>query len=201
MTAVKNIPTVDLNDYTSGGGAARSRLIETLGGGLTEFGFLNVEGHGIDPALIRRTYDLWKQILRAPRRREAALRRGRGGSPGLHAVRRRARQGQPAARPQGVLARRPGAAAGASVPAGISGERLAGGDPGDRGADAPPLQQPGAGGRGTPARAGRIFRDAARVVRLDDGRGQQHPAHPPLSAGQAGARSGRCAPRPTRTST
>ena len=66
MTAVKNIPTVDLNDYTSGGAAARSRLIETLGGGLSEFGFLNVEGHGIDPALIRTTYDLWKRFLALP---------------------------------------------------------------------------------------------------------------------------------------
>lgn len=66
MTAVKNIPTVDLNDYTSGGGASRSRLIETLGEGLQEFGFLNVEGHGIDSSLIRGTYDLWKRFFELP---------------------------------------------------------------------------------------------------------------------------------------
>lgn len=66
MTAVKNIPTVDLNDYTSGGGASRSRLIETLGDGLQEFGFLNVEGHGIDSSLIRGTYDLWKRFFGLP---------------------------------------------------------------------------------------------------------------------------------------
>src|SRR3954466_3009050 len=66
MTAVKNIPTVDLNDYTSGGAAARSRLIETLGDGLQEFGFLNVEGHGIDSSLIRGTYDLWKRFFELP---------------------------------------------------------------------------------------------------------------------------------------
>jgi len=66
MTAVKNIPTVDLNDYTSGGGASRSRLIETLGDGLQEFGFLNVEGHGIDSSLIRGTYDLWKRFFALP---------------------------------------------------------------------------------------------------------------------------------------
>jgi isopenicillin N synthase-like dioxygenase len=66
MTAVKNIPTVDLNDYTSGGGASRSRLIETLGDGLQEFGFLNVEGHGIDSSLIRGTYDLWKRFFELP---------------------------------------------------------------------------------------------------------------------------------------
>ncbi|HEY4572818.1 MAG TPA: 2-oxoglutarate and iron-dependent oxygenase domain-containing protein, partial [Thermoanaerobaculia bacterium] len=66
MTAVKNIPTVDLNDYTSGGVAARARLIETLGEGLREFGFLNVEGHGIDSSLIRGTYDLWKRFFELP---------------------------------------------------------------------------------------------------------------------------------------
>lgn len=66
MTAVKNIPTVDLNDYTSGGAAPRSRLIETLGEGLREFGFLNVEGHGIDSSLIRGTYDLWQRFFALP---------------------------------------------------------------------------------------------------------------------------------------
>ncbi|PYQ56773.1 MAG: isopenicillin N synthase family oxygenase [Acidobacteria bacterium] len=66
MTAVKNIPTVDLNDYTSGGGASRSGLIETLGEGLQEFGFLNVEGHGIDSSLIRGTYDLWQRFFALP---------------------------------------------------------------------------------------------------------------------------------------
>jgi isopenicillin N synthase-like dioxygenase len=63
MTAVKNIPTVDLRDSTSGGAAARSRLIETVGGGLSDLGFLNVEGHGIDPALIRGTYELWQRFF------------------------------------------------------------------------------------------------------------------------------------------
>jgi len=66
MSAVKNIPTVDLNDYTAGGAATRSRLIETLGEGLSEFGFLNVEGHGIDSSLIRGTYDLWKRFFGLP---------------------------------------------------------------------------------------------------------------------------------------
>jgi isopenicillin N synthase-like dioxygenase len=66
MSAVKNIPTVDLNDYTSGGGASRERLVRTLGDGLKEFGFLNVEGHGIDSSLIRGTYDLWKRFFELP---------------------------------------------------------------------------------------------------------------------------------------
>src|SRR6476661_3021402 len=81
MTAVKNIPTVDLNDYTSGGGATRERLVRTLGDGLKEFGFLNVEGHGIDSSLIQGTYDLWKRFFELP---DAVKRRYSGieGAPG-----------------------------------------------------------------------------------------------------------------------
>jgi isopenicillin N synthase-like dioxygenase len=82
MSAAKNIPTVDLNDYTAGDAAARSRLIETLGQGLSEFGFLNVEGHGIDSSLIRGTYDLWKRFFELPdevKRRYAGVEGGARG--------------------------------------------------------------------------------------------------------------------------
>lgn len=66
MSAKRNIPTIDLNDYTSGDAAARERLVKTLGDGLVEFGFLNVEGHGIDSSLIRGTYDLWQRFFEQP---------------------------------------------------------------------------------------------------------------------------------------
>ena len=35
-------------------------MIDTLGEGLREFGFLNVEGHGLDASLIQGTYELWR---------------------------------------------------------------------------------------------------------------------------------------------
>ncbi|HEX4495528.1 MAG TPA: 2-oxoglutarate and iron-dependent oxygenase domain-containing protein [Thermoanaerobaculia bacterium] len=82
MPTVKNIPTVDLSDSTSRGAAARSRLIETVGGGLCELGFLNVEGHGIDPALIRETYALWQGFFALPekvKRRYAGVEGGARG--------------------------------------------------------------------------------------------------------------------------
>jgi isopenicillin N synthase-like dioxygenase len=82
MPTVKNIPTVDLSDSTSRGAAARSRLIETVGGGLCELGFLNVEGHGIDPALIRRSYELWQRFFALPeevKRRYAGVEGGARG--------------------------------------------------------------------------------------------------------------------------
>ncbi len=62
----RNIPTVDLNDYRTGSPEARDRMVKTLGDGLVEFGFLNVEGHGIDSGLIRNTYDLWKRFFALP---------------------------------------------------------------------------------------------------------------------------------------
>jgi isopenicillin N synthase-like dioxygenase len=66
MSPKKTIQTVDLNDYTSGDAASRGRLINTLGQGLQETGFLNVEGHGIDSSLIQGTYDLWKRFFTLP---------------------------------------------------------------------------------------------------------------------------------------
>jgi isopenicillin N synthase-like dioxygenase len=62
----RNIPTIDLADYLAGDAAARDRMVRTLGDGLVEFGFLNVEGHGIDPDLIRGTYGLWQRFFELP---------------------------------------------------------------------------------------------------------------------------------------
>ena len=79
-----SIQTVDLNDYTSGGTASRKRLIETLGQGLQETGFLNVEGHGIDASLIDGTYDLWKRFFKLPeevKKKYADAGEGRGYTP------------------------------------------------------------------------------------------------------------------------
>ncbi len=54
------IPVVDLRDYRSGSGAARTRFFETLCSGLCEFGFTVVYGHAIDSELIRRVYALFE---------------------------------------------------------------------------------------------------------------------------------------------
>jgi isopenicillin N synthase-like dioxygenase len=63
MTASRSVPTIDLSDYTSCDTTSHWRAVETLGGGLTEFGFLVVEGHGIEPRLIRQAYDLWQRFF------------------------------------------------------------------------------------------------------------------------------------------
>jgi isopenicillin N synthase-like dioxygenase len=63
MAATQTIPTVDLSDYAGGDAATRDRFVRTLGDGLREFGFLNVEGHGVEQQLIRRVYDLWRRFF------------------------------------------------------------------------------------------------------------------------------------------
>ena len=66
MSTTLTIPTIDLADYTAGDAASRSRMVKTLGEGLVEFGFLNVEGHGIDTAAVRATYQLWQRFFQLP---------------------------------------------------------------------------------------------------------------------------------------
>lgn len=58
-----SIPVVDLQSYRSGGGAARERFVATLRSGLCEFGFIGVEGHDIDPGLIRRVYGHFERFF------------------------------------------------------------------------------------------------------------------------------------------
>jgi isopenicillin N synthase-like dioxygenase len=60
------IPTIDLADFTAGDAASRLRMVKTLGEGLVEFGFLNVEGHGVDTDAVRATYELWQRFFQLP---------------------------------------------------------------------------------------------------------------------------------------
>lgn len=52
----RRIPLVNLSHYRSGTSEERARFVRVFGEALKEFGFVSVEGHGIDDGLIRRTY-------------------------------------------------------------------------------------------------------------------------------------------------
>lgn len=52
----RRIPVVNLSHYRTGTPGERARFVQVFGEGLQEFGFVTVEGHGIDDGLIRRTY-------------------------------------------------------------------------------------------------------------------------------------------------
>lgn len=59
----RNIPHINMRDYRGGDDARHREFVRTLGSGLQEFGFLTVEGHGLDPAMIRKTYDGFKRFF------------------------------------------------------------------------------------------------------------------------------------------
>ena len=81
------------------------------------YGFAVIADHGLDQARIDAAIADAKAFFALPDDGEAPLQdRGRGRPARLHAVRRRDRQGRGALRPQGVLARRPRAAARPSLP-------------------------------------------------------------------------------------
>lgn len=52
----RRVPLVNLSDYRHGTAREREAFVRTFGEGLREFGFVSVEGHGVDSDLIRRTY-------------------------------------------------------------------------------------------------------------------------------------------------
>lgn len=57
------IPHISLKDYREGHASTRQRFVQTLGEGLCEFGFLIVKDHGVDKALIDRSYQLFQQLF------------------------------------------------------------------------------------------------------------------------------------------
>ncbi|HEX8439818.1 isopenicillin N synthase family dioxygenase [Archangium sp.] len=62
----RRIPLVNLSHYRSGNAEERARFVRVFGDALKEFGFVSVEGHGIDDGLIRRTYADVESFFRLP---------------------------------------------------------------------------------------------------------------------------------------
>lgn len=63
--AVASIPTVDLSHFGADPEAHR-RLVQTLGEGLREFGFVTLENHGIDQDLVRAVYRDFETFFALP---------------------------------------------------------------------------------------------------------------------------------------
>lgn len=64
-SAAREIPVVDLGDY-KGAASAHERFVTTLGDALCDFGFVLVEGHGIEPHLIGRVYRGFDRFFAKP---------------------------------------------------------------------------------------------------------------------------------------
>lgn len=57
------VPRINLQDYRNGSQNDRTRFIQTLGDGLRNTGFLNVDGHGLDPEVVAKTYDQFRNFF------------------------------------------------------------------------------------------------------------------------------------------
>jgi len=63
LTDHDRIPTIDLGDFTSGDSERRNHFVQTIGNGLLDCGFIKLEGHDVDPALIRSGYDAFESFF------------------------------------------------------------------------------------------------------------------------------------------
>jgi isopenicillin N synthase-like dioxygenase len=60
------IRTLNLKDYTHGTSEQRRTFAEEFAAGLKDCGFIILEGHGIDPALIDKNYEMWEKFYSLP---------------------------------------------------------------------------------------------------------------------------------------
>jgi isopenicillin N synthase-like dioxygenase len=56
------IRTLDLKHFTYGNSNQRAAFAEEFAAGLKETGFIILEGHGVDPKLIDKNYELWQKL-------------------------------------------------------------------------------------------------------------------------------------------
>ena len=62
----RHIPQLDLSHYRSGTAEEKKRFVRAWGDGLKEFGFISIINHGVDDALIRRTYADAERLFALP---------------------------------------------------------------------------------------------------------------------------------------
>jgi isopenicillin N synthase-like dioxygenase len=62
----RRIPILDLSHYTRGTAQERQTFVKRWGEGLTEFGFVSIINHGVDPGLITRTYEDTAKLFALP---------------------------------------------------------------------------------------------------------------------------------------
>jgi isopenicillin N synthase-like dioxygenase len=65
-SSARSIPVVRLTDYVRGNPRERARFVQVFGDALKEFGFVSVMDHGVEDALIRRTYADIESFFRLP---------------------------------------------------------------------------------------------------------------------------------------
>lgn len=66
MPKLTSVPCVDVRAFTHGSAKEAAEFTKLFGQGLKEFGFVVVEGHGIEPALIKEAYARVKAFFELP---------------------------------------------------------------------------------------------------------------------------------------
>ena len=64
--AAASIPVIRLEDYRSGDPGRKGAFVEALGRGFEEFGFVTLDAHGVDRALVRKAYKLFEAFFALP---------------------------------------------------------------------------------------------------------------------------------------
>lgn len=65
-TAKIKIPVLNLHDYMHGDAAQKAAFVKAWGDGLKHLGFVAIENHGMDPAVIKRCYELFAEFFSLP---------------------------------------------------------------------------------------------------------------------------------------
>jgi isopenicillin N synthase-like dioxygenase len=66
MPRFNQVPCVNMQQFLSGSPRDKLDFVDVVGAGLKEFGFLVVEGHGVDTSLIRNSYSKVQQFFALP---------------------------------------------------------------------------------------------------------------------------------------
>jgi len=66
MTRMTSVPNVDIRQFTHGTSKESAEFVRIFGAGLKEFGFVVVEGHGIEPSLVADAYGKVKAFFELP---------------------------------------------------------------------------------------------------------------------------------------
>ena len=91
----KEIPSIDLNDFTSGNSVRKQKFVQTLGDAFQNIGFVAVKNHGLSDALTESLYQSVKQFFALPETTKLAYEiKNLGGQRGYTAKRKEHAKGR-----------------------------------------------------------------------------------------------------------
>ncbi|MEW2500575.1 2-oxoglutarate and iron-dependent oxygenase domain-containing protein [Amycolatopsis sp. NPDC047767] len=68
-----DVPVIDMNPFLTGDAEARAKVAKKVDRACRDIGFLVINGHGVDPALIERTREISRQFFDLPAERKLSV--------------------------------------------------------------------------------------------------------------------------------